>query len=97
MHFDQQKQNARCVFEFRETESAVYATLWQAIGTGDPTIAEQNIKFFIDAGLLEDKDQHIALALGQNQAGAAILRWRSTAGAIRSARNRQTLQLSNAA
>jgi kumamolisin len=46
-----------------EKQKARYTLILQAIGTGDPKIAEQNIKFFIDAGLLDDTDAKIAHAL----------------------------------
>lgn len=46
-----------------EKQKARYTLILQAIGTGDPKIAEQNIKFFIDAGLLDDRDAKIAQAL----------------------------------
>jgi len=47
----------------QEKRKARYTLILQAIGTGDQKVAEQNIKFFIDAGLLEDEDQKIARAL----------------------------------
>jgi kumamolisin len=46
-----------------EKQKARYTLILQAIGTGDPKTAEQNIKFFIDAGLLQDEDEKIAKAL----------------------------------
>jgi hypothetical protein len=46
-----------------QKQKARYTLILQAIGTGDQRIAEQNIKFFIAAGLLEDEDQKVAIAL----------------------------------
>jgi kumamolisin len=48
-----------------ENQKARYNLILQAIGTGDPKTAEQNIKFFIDAGLLEDEDHKVAKALAK--------------------------------
>jgi kumamolisin len=48
-----------------EKQKARYTLILQAIGTGDPKVAEQNIKFFIDAGLLDDGDAKISQALGR--------------------------------
>jgi kumamolisin len=46
-----------------EKQKARYTLILQAIGTGDPKIAEQNIHFFINAGLLDDGDTKIAQAV----------------------------------
>jgi Subtilase family len=48
-----------------ERQKARYTLILQAIGTGDSTVAEQNIRFFIDAGLLEDEANRIASALAR--------------------------------
>ena len=58
----QEKQKADAALEL-EKQKARYTLVLQAIETGDPAVAEQNIKFFINAALLEDEDRHIALAL----------------------------------
>jgi kumamolisin len=47
----------------QEKQKAGVTLILQAIGTGDPKIAKQNIRFFIEAGLLDDAEQKIAKAL----------------------------------
>jgi kumamolisin len=46
-----------------EKQKARYSLVLQAIGTGDQKLAERNIRFFINAGLLDDADGRVAKAL----------------------------------
>ena len=48
-----------------ERQKAKYTLILQAIATNDPKSAERNIRFFIEAGLLEDKDDKIREALAR--------------------------------
>jgi subtilase family serine protease len=50
-----------------EREKARYSLVLQAMATNDATTAERNIRFFIDAGLLEDADCRIRDAIDQDQ------------------------------
>lgn len=48
-----------------ERQKAKYTLILQAMATNDPKAAERNIKFFVEAGLLEDKDDKIRQAVAK--------------------------------
>jgi len=48
-----------------EQKKAQYTLILQAIATNDVKVAERNIKFFIDTGLLDNSDERITRALEQ--------------------------------
>ncbi len=50
-----------------EQAKARYNLVLQAMATNDATVAKRNVRFFIDAGLLEDSDCRIRDAIDQDQ------------------------------
>ena len=88
----QEKQKAEAALEL-EIQKARYTLVLQAIGTGDPVTADQNIKFFIDAGLLDRQgNSEFTPRSGEIQAGAAVPRRPLAAKTSRGIRDRKYLQ-----
>jgi hypothetical protein len=76
---EKQKANDDLALETRKSQ---FNLVLQAMQTNNPDVANRNIHFFIDAGLLADEDCRIREAIDRDQPVLpATARWRPVSGA----------------